>query len=48
MGMIEDFVASIREARTARVTGLDGFKAVEVVLAAYESVRTGQPVKIER
>lgn len=48
VGMIEDFVASIREARTARVTGLDGFKAVEVVLAAYESVRTGQPVKIER
>ena len=47
-GMIEEFVASLREDRAARVTGLDGFRAVEVVLAAYESVKTGQPVKIKQ
>ncbi len=47
VGMIADFIGSIQEGRPSRVTGLDGFKAVEVVLAAYESVKTGQPVKIE-
>lgn len=45
--MIEEFLSVIREHRTPRVTGLDGYRAVEVVAAAYESIRRGQPVRIE-
>jgi predicted dehydrogenase len=45
--MIDEFVAAIREDREPRVTGLDGHRAVEIVAAAYESTRTGQPVRID-
>jgi predicted dehydrogenase len=45
-GMIEEFVAAIREDRDPAITGKDGLKAVEVVIAAYESAATGQPVKV--
>lgn len=45
-GMINDFVDAIRKQRLPKVTGLDGLKAVEVVAAAYESARTGRPVKL--
>ncbi len=44
--MIEEFVAAIREQRAPRVTGEDGYKALEVALAAYASVERGQPVKL--
>jgi predicted dehydrogenase len=44
--MIAEFVQSIREDRPPSVTGVDGLRAVEVALAAYDSVRTGQPVRI--
>ena len=44
--MIDEFVAAIREEREPRVTGLDGYRAVEVVLAAYESAAIGQPVRL--
>ena len=44
--MISEFVAAIREGREPAVTGLDGLRAVEVTLAAYESARTGQVVKL--
>jgi predicted dehydrogenase len=44
--MIADFVAAIREDRPPRVTGLDGSRAVEIVLAAYESAASGQPVRL--
>jgi predicted dehydrogenase len=43
--MVAEFV-SIRERRTPLVTGLDGYRALEVVVAAYESARTGQPVHL--
>ena len=45
--MISDFVAAIRENRPPRVTGVDGLRAVEATLAAYESVRTGQTVQVK-
>ncbi|MHC1784868.1 MAG: Gfo/Idh/MocA family protein [Anaerolineaceae bacterium] len=45
--MITEFVQSIRENRLPSVTGVDGLRAVEVALAAYDSVRIGQPVRIE-
>ncbi|MGH2400942.1 MAG: Gfo/Idh/MocA family oxidoreductase, partial [bacterium] len=44
--MIHEFIAAIRERRPPRVTGQDGYRAVEVVAAAYESARRGQPVRI--
>jgi predicted dehydrogenase len=45
--MVSDFVAAIRENRPPRVTGVDGLRAVEATLAAYESVRTGQTVQVK-
>lgn len=44
--MVSEFTAAIREQRLPSVTGYDGYKAVEIVTAAYESVRIGQPVKL--
>ncbi len=44
--MIAEFVTAIREDRAPQVTGYDGFKAVEVVMAAYDSVESGQPVRL--
>ena len=35
--MISEFVTSIREGREAAVTGVDGLRAVDVTVAAYES-----------
>lgn len=45
-GMLEDFVAAVRDDRPPSVSGNDGLRAVEAVMAAYESVRTGQPVQL--
>jgi predicted dehydrogenase len=44
--MMAEFVSAIRERRAPAVTGLDGYRALEVVAAAYESARTGQPVRL--
>lgn len=44
--MIEEFVAAIPEQRPPKVTGIDGYKALEVALAAYASAEQGQPVKL--
>ena len=41
------FAAAIRENRQPRVTGVDGLRAVEATLAAYESDRTGKTVEIK-
>ena len=45
--MVSEFVAAIRENRQPRVTGVDGLRAVEATLAAYESDRTGQTVQVK-
>jgi len=45
--MISDFAAAIRENRSPRVTGMDGLRAVQATLAAYESDRIGQTVQIK-
>jgi predicted dehydrogenase len=44
--MVSDFAAAIRENRQPRVTGIDGLRAVEATLAAYESDRTGKTVEV--
>ncbi|PJF25270.1 MAG: gfo/Idh/MocA family oxidoreductase, partial [Phototrophicales bacterium] len=45
-GMISEFVNAIREDREPSVTGEDGLKATEIVIAAYRSTETGQPVRL--
>jgi predicted dehydrogenase len=45
-GMVEEFVAAIREQRPPSISGEDGYKALEVALAAYASAEQGQPVKL--
>ncbi len=46
--MVEAFVASVREGRPPPVTWRDGFEALRVALACYESAAAGQPVRLER
>ena len=45
-GMLEEFIAAIREQRTAAVSGEDGYRALEIALAVYESAATGQVVRL--
>jgi len=45
-GLMADFVDMIRTGRDPSITGEDGMAAMQVALAAYESARTGQPVKL--
>ncbi len=45
--MINEFVASIREQRPPSVTWKDGYEALRVALACYESAAAGQPVTLE-
>jgi predicted dehydrogenase len=44
--MIQEFVNAIRQDRQPLVNGYDGYKSLEVALAAYRSVNSGQPVKL--
>ncbi len=44
--MIKDFIRVMLEDETPRATGVDGVKALEVALAAYESAKRGEPVKL--
>lgn len=45
--MMEEFIASIREQREPSVTWNDGYQALRVALAAYESARTHLPVGLD-
>jgi predicted dehydrogenase len=36
----------VRSGRAPSITGEDGLRAVQVALAAYESAKVGQPVKL--
>jgi predicted dehydrogenase len=46
--MLEEFFASIREARAPSVSWQDGFEALRVALACYESSDAKQPIRMER
>lgn len=48
LGLIEDFVAMIAKERDPSITGIDGLKAMEVALAAYESARLRRPIAINK
>jgi UDP-N-acetyl-2-amino-2-deoxyglucuronate dehydrogenase len=43
---LEDFIASINENRSPLVDGAEGRKSVEIIMAIYESSRTGRSVKL--
>ncbi len=47
-GMVAEFVSAIRENRAPAVTGEDGVRAVEIVMAAYRSAETGQVVALHQ
>lgn len=46
LGLMADFVEMVRSGRKPSITGEDGLRAMEVALAAYESARRGEPVKL--
>jgi len=46
--MVCAFVDAVRDDTPPPVTGIDGLRAVEVALGAYESARTGEPVTLPR
>ena len=43
---IEDFVAALREGRSPAVDGAEDCKALEIVLAVYQSADLGHPVEL--
>ncbi len=45
-GMVDEFAASIRENREPSITWRDGYEALRVALACYESAQTRQPVRL--
>jgi predicted dehydrogenase len=45
--MVSAFIDAVQQGRDVEVNGVDGLRAVEVALAAYESARLGTPVRIE-
>lgn len=45
-GLMTDFVEMIRTGREPSITGEDGLRAMQVALAAYESARRGEPVRL--
>ena len=47
LGMLEEFVAVVRDRRQPAVTGIDGLRAVEIVDAAYRSIASGEAVRLD-
>lgn len=44
--MIADFIEAVKKDREPRASGIDGLKALEVVIAAYRSLKEGRPIRI--
>jgi predicted dehydrogenase len=45
---LEDFVQAIEKNKTPLVDGVEGRKSVELVLAIYESAKTGKMVSLTK
>ena len=45
--MVEEFISAIREQRQPLVTGEDGYRALEITMAAYDSAASNQPLRLE-
>ncbi|WP_134682608.1 Gfo/Idh/MocA family protein [Brevibacillus migulae] len=46
--LVHDFLDSVRKNEQPKITGEDGLRALEVALAAYQSARELEPVRIEK
>jgi predicted dehydrogenase len=46
--MLEDFLRGVAEGSPAGASGVDGLRALEVVLAAYRSAGDNEPTDVER
>ncbi|WP_415853312.1 Gfo/Idh/MocA family protein [Sinomonas sp. G460-2] len=44
---VADFVEAVREGRAPGVSGREAMKSLQIILAIYESARTGLPVRIK-
>jgi predicted dehydrogenase len=44
--MLDEFIGAISEGRQPVPSGQDGLRALEIVLAAYESLETGRPAAV--
>lgn len=43
---IKDVIDSVKEGRPPKITGEEGIKPLAIILAIYESAKTGKPVKL--
>jgi hypothetical protein len=46
--MLEDFLRGVAEDAPAGASGVDGLRALEIVLAAYHSAEDSEPKGVER
>jgi predicted dehydrogenase len=44
--MLRDFINHLKQDKQPMLSGIDGRKALEVVIAAYESVSTGKVINL--
>ena len=44
--LVDDFIQAVRQGKKPAASGLDGLKALEIALAAYESAAQGKPVEL--
>lgn len=45
--LVEDFISSVRNGRDPSITGEDGIKALSVAIAAYNSSKKQEPIKVK-
>jgi predicted dehydrogenase len=43
---MDDFAQCIMNNKTSKVSGEEGLRDVKIMMAIYESARTGKPVKL--
>lgn len=48
LALVADFVSAVRDGRRPAADGVDGLRALEVALGAYESARLGKAVTLNR
>ena len=46
--MLEDFLQGVAEGSPPGASGLDGLRALEIVLCAYRAAQDGEPKAVER
>ncbi|NLG80393.1 MAG: Gfo/Idh/MocA family oxidoreductase [Firmicutes bacterium] len=48
LALVKDFVQAVRDGTAPAASGIDGMRALEIALAAYESARSARPVELSR